>query len=230
MPKICQPDEAIFVKAPYNSVFEKSVQQLGGTWQNPEWQFALAHEQAVLDACYHAYGDDGTRKNQVDVKYSIVDSIEKWDTPIHVFGRTIARAHKPDAWSDDDTNIVDNRAWSMLTPDKTIFVIHNVSRALVDEFENDEETEVEILDGGSPTIAELLEEKQAFIESAAELDERLMEKLQAERELIDNEEIPDHENPVILEMFEEKQLVQEKLAEVEQRIMKKLSIEQPVFY
>lgn len=178
--KITRNSKQVTIDAEYNKVFSDSARRLGGKWNESQWVFDIRDEHAVLNLCYRAYGDDGVRKNQCDVRVTIPELYSEWQAPISFFGYSVARAYGRDSGVKIRPGIViesgDFRSggsiknWRTVAEDNTVFVIRDVSRELVEEFNEDYAT-IEILETTKPyTLEELRKEKQVLEDRLAEID------------------------------------------------------------
>ena len=149
--KITRNEKHITVQAEYNSIFVEQARNLAGKWNDRDktWVFDIRDEADVLQACYHAYGEDGIRTNKCDVQVTLPTGYGVDKGTICFFGRQIARAFSRDSGAKVFGGVVvkaggfcsggSARHWATCAKEGTVFILRDVSRDLV-EMETDAET------------------------------------------------------------------------------------------
>ena len=142
--KITRNEKHITVQAEYNSVFVGQARNLAGKWhdQDKTWVFDIRDEADVLQACYHAYGEDGIRTNKCDVQVTLPTGYSVEKGTICLFGRQIARAFNRDSGAKVFGGVVvkaggfssggSAKNWVTRAQAGTVFVLRDVSRDLVE--------------------------------------------------------------------------------------------------
>lgn len=172
----------IKVISEYSSLFVQKAHDLGGVWKAPCWEFDVRNEEAVRAACLYCYGDDGIKKDQVDVRITLPNGdkgLSYTHEPLEILGRTVARAFGRDSARTSPGVVIESggfgsggslKNWYVVASKGTTFLLRDVSRSLVVE-NTDENIQIEILEG--PDKEALKEEREKLIARLAQINELL---------------------------------------------------------
>lgn len=74
--KIQINDEKVLVSSPYNKEFVSRARELGGKWQNNQWNFDARDEDRVRQLCLDVYGTDGSPMPTTTMRISLDEAMK----------------------------------------------------------------------------------------------------------------------------------------------------------
>jgi hypothetical protein len=186
--RINQDGNNITIDTPYNPAFVERLRAVGAKWDPAckTWRTDARNIEAVRAAMRDAYGCDDRPAELVSVRVTLTTGLRAWCGPITLFGRTVASASGRDSGARVGDGVCFEEGcpesggsvknWRTIIPAGSIFVVHDVPRAAIEQridWQEDWGTAEIITTPAVPDRAALAEERAGLLKRVAEIDRAL---------------------------------------------------------